>query len=343
MKTAIGILGGLLTFLALSFLLVAAALGARIDTPPTGGGNGLNNKVPAAYHPWITKASEVCKEPELTPPLLAAQLHQESGFHTDAHSDAGAEGPAQFMPGTWATWGRDDDHNGRSDPHDIGDAVMAQGRFMCSLIHKAKNSAIEGDPRGLALAGYNAGWAAVEKHQGIPPYQQTRHYVHIILATMPLYSDGGIKVTGTDDESRALRRALGQVGVPYAWGGGDGGGPTRGYCDGTNGYLDGTCVARFTTGFDCSGLVQYAYWPYTQLPRRADQQYDATSNHPVSRHDLRQGDLVFWAHRDGHIYHVALYAGHGKIVEAPRTGKKVQVIAMSKAMPAADYKGATRP
>ncbi|MDW4903027.1 lytic murein transglycosylase [Streptomyces californicus] len=59
---------------------------------------------------------------------LAAPCQCPAGFDAQAGSHAGAQGPAQFIPGTWATWGRDADGNGRNDPRDIGDAVTAPCR-----------------------------------------------------------------------------------------------------------------------------------------------------------------------------------------------------------------------
>ncbi|MCJ0870201.1 C40 family peptidase [Streptomyces sp. AP-93] len=117
-----------------------------------------------------------------------------------------------------------------------------------------------------------------------------------------------------------------------------------GFCDGTNGYLNGSCSASVTVGFDCSSLVQYAYWSAIQLPRVADRQYRATSHHPVSRDQLQPGDLLFWSHGSTNsIYHVAMYAGDGNVLHAPRTGKFVEVVPLSSAMPERDYYGATRP
>ncbi|MFF4648045.1 C40 family peptidase [Streptomyces sp. NPDC001389] len=288
----------------------------------------------------------------MTPALLASQLFHESGFKTirkEATSWANAQGPAQFVPGTWATWGRDEDGNGDNSPWDIGDAVMAQGRMMCSLLRDAKRSGYGGDPRALALAGYNAGWGAVDAYHGVPPRSfargETYDYVQEILRDIPRFEGpGGLRVSGSGSGPDALRRAATQLGVPYSWGGGEPSGPTTGFCDGINGYLNGSCSASVTAGFDCSSLVQYAYWPSLQLPRVASDQYGATSHHPVSRSDLRPGDLLFWSHGGaGSIYHVAFYAGDGNVLQAPRTGRNVEILPISQAMPEGDYFGATRP
>ncbi|MER7117688.1 C40 family peptidase [Streptomyces goshikiensis] len=82
---------------------------------------------------------------------------------------------------------------------------------------------------------------------------------------------------------------------------------------------------------------------HTQLPRTAAAQYEATAHRPVSRGELLPGDRLFWAHRNGSIYQFGLYAGSGRVLHAPRTGCTVEVAPVDSAMPAADYRGATRP
>lgn len=349
MKVLKGCLLAVAAITAAAFGLLGVLVTQDANATEISGSTGLKG-VPAEFRPWILKASRECKHSELAPALLAAQLKQESGFSTSRStvSDANAQGPAQFLPGTWATWGRDADGDGTADPFDIADAVMAQGRFMCSLIGQAKSSGISGDVRALALAGYNAGWGAVERFRGVPPRSfadgQTYNYVKLILAMMKQFEGSdSLTVTGSGTEADALRKAATGIGTPYAYGGGGPSGPSTGFCDGTNGYLGGVCVADNTVGFDCSSLVQYAYWPDVKLPRTAAAQYGATVDNAVSRADLKPGDLMFWAHRDGFIYHVAMYAGDGKILQAPRTGKNVEVVALSSGMPASDYYGATRP
>ncbi len=84
-------------------------------------------------------------------------------------------GPAQFMPGTWASYGRDYDGDGRVDVNSIGDAVMAQGHYMCTIADTIDgwigDGGVVSAPNGrteLYLAGYNAGEGAVLNSGGIP-------------------------------------------------------------------------------------------------------------------------------------------------------------------------------
>lgn len=148
-------------------------------------GTGLaETGIPAEVVPWILRSAEQC--PDLSAPLLAAQLDAESGFRTDVRSSAGAEGIAQFMPSTWDTYGRDADGDGLADPFSVGDAVMAQGRYMCALFKAV--TAYDGDRTRLALAAYNAGPRNVAAFAGVPPYAETRAYITSILASITTFT-----------------------------------------------------------------------------------------------------------------------------------------------------------
>jgi cell wall-associated NlpC family hydrolase len=61
----------------------------------------------------------------------------------------------------------------------------------------------------------------------------------------------------------------------------------------------------------------------------------------VARTALRAGDLLFYA-TSGHVHHVSIYAGSGKMVQAPRNGLPVQTIPTSTAAYAREYAGARR-
>ena len=73
------------------------------------------------------------------------------------------------------------------------------------------------------------------------------------------------------------------------------------------------------SGFDCSGLVQYAYAKAgIEIPRTTYSQYGI--GEPVSRSELQPGDLLFF----DHVGHVGMYVGGGRFIHAPHTGTVVQ-------------------
>jgi len=133
-----------------------------------GDGRGvLPSFVPAALHAPIVRASQRWN---VGAALLAAQLYAESGFNPFARSSAGAQGIAQFMPGTAAAYGLD-------DPFDAAAAIDAQAHLMRDLLRRFGSVP-------LALAAYNAGPGAVESCGCIPPYPETRAYVAKILGLL---------------------------------------------------------------------------------------------------------------------------------------------------------------
>jgi cell wall-associated NlpC family hydrolase len=101
---------------------------------------------------------------------------------------------------------------------------------------------------------------------------------------------------------RAARVALKAVGVPYRWG--------------------GTSPSR---GFDCSGLV---YWAYRHVGVALPHSSYALAGEgrAVRTSRLRAGDLLFfWGHG-----HVGLYVGHGRMVHAPHAGERVEVVRLAR-------------
>ncbi|MFD0409957.1 NlpC/P60 family protein [Kitasatospora sp. NPDC127116] len=339
--------------MVLVFAVGTAAIGGTSSESVSGGGGGNGQglkgdaPVPASYLPWIKKAADLCPEDE-SPSLIAAQLWAESGFQDrDGPPTASgtAKGPAQFIDSTWVTYGRDDDGSGTASPHDVGDAVMALGRYMCSLFGQAKASSYPGGADALALAGYNAGWGAVQKYNGVPPYRETSDYVAKIQAKAAewrVLAEAPPPVTGSGAGADAVRKATAYLGLPYVWGGGSPAGPSVGFCDDKNGWLNGTCFASSHSGFDCSSLVQASWWQSVKLPRTAGDQYTATASRPVPMGSLAPGDLIFYSHSGSGAdsYHVVMYYGDGKVIEAPKTGKQVQIVPL---YTTGGLVGATRP
>ena len=102
--------------------------------------------------------------------LLAAQIMAESNFNPLAVSPAGAQGIAQFMPGTAAGYGL-------HDPFDAPAAIDAQAHLMSDLLKQFGQIP-------LALAAYNAGPAPVAACRCVPPYPETKAYVARILGLL---------------------------------------------------------------------------------------------------------------------------------------------------------------
>ncbi len=100
--------------------------------------------------------------------------------------------------------------------------------------------------------------------------------------------------------SEIVIRALSLIGAPYRYGGS---GPTA---------------------FDCSGLVRYVHEEIgIEVPRTAAEQFRAAT--PVKMDDLVPGDLLFFKIAGKRISHVAIYAGSGRFVHAPQTGRAIEM------------------
>lgn len=167
-------------------LLLVLTLGVVVLPRPVAAAAAVGSAVPKEYRELIKAPGAKC--PEITAPLLAAQLDAESNFNPRAVSRVGAMGIAQFMPGTWKYFARDIDGNGRASAFDPADAIDAQARHMCELYEKAARSGLEGHRVELALAGYNAGWGAVLKYRGIPRYRETQAYVRRVMGSVQRFT-----------------------------------------------------------------------------------------------------------------------------------------------------------
>ena len=108
-----------------------------------------------------------------------------------------------------------------------------------------------------------------------------------------------------------IKRAMSVIGTPYSWGGGNAAGASRGIDSGAG-----------TVGFDCSGLVLYAFaGAGIKLPHYSGSQYQMGRQIPSSQ--MRRGDVIFWG--PGGSQHVAIFLGNGQMIEAPYTGSFVKI------------------
>jgi cell wall-associated NlpC family hydrolase len=334
----------LLMALGVGFVMTPVALGLGVvlliatfsddDTSvgnPIGGLRIGEGGVPSAYAPLILQAAADCSE-GLSPAVLAAQLKQESGFNPSASSGVGAQGIAQFMPGTWATWGVDGNHDGKKDVWDPADAIPAQGRFMCSLLKKAKaHPDYNGAPIELALAAYNAGWGRVDQYKGVPPPSfaggQTYHYVQNIMKMSAAFAAPASSEDGTLPAGYELPAGTPkQVRIAVAWALKQRGGWY---------HLGGDCTDALGKDpahwCDCSSLVQQAYRAAgIGIPRTTYEQVNVGTQVDIDH--PKPGDLVFNPGSDGSDAspgHVGMYIGDGLLIEAPRTGLKTRIVTYS--------------
>lgn len=122
--------------------------------------------------------------------------------------------------------------------------------------------------------------------------------------------------------SVAIKRLKQQLGKPYIWGG-----------------------ETPDTGFDCSGLVNYAYNHLLnrKLPRTAHAMFVDNGLKRVSQKQLKRGDLLFFSIRtQDKADHVGVYLGGGEFIQAPRTGLTIRISQLSDSYWQNHYLGAKR-
>jgi len=100
--------------------------------------------------------------------LVRAVARAESALHPSAVSPKGAQGVMQLMPGTAKELGV-------RNPLDPGENIDAGARLLRQLLEKYDGHVAE------ALAAYNAGQDAVARHNGVPPYRETRGYIRKVV------------------------------------------------------------------------------------------------------------------------------------------------------------------
>jgi hypothetical protein len=128
------------------------------------------------------------------PPIIGLRLDGSPGLAAIRDTDGGAYdgdvtwdravGPMQFIPGTWRRWASDGNSDGRSDPHNVHDAAVAAGRYLCA------------GGRDLSTPG---GLRA-----GVLSYNHSEHYLNTVQKWMDVYRTGAVAfpdVSGAPDSA----------------------------------------------------------------------------------------------------------------------------------------------
>lgn len=121
---------------------------------------------------------------------------------------------------------------------------------------------------------------------------------------------------------KAMATLMKQLGKPYVWGG-----------------------TSPINGFDCSGLVYFAYHDLLNegMPRTANGMYRRARGKVIAQNQLRRGDLIFFhIHSQQNADHVGVYLGDGKFIESPRTGEDIRISTLDEPFWQDHYLGAKR-
>jgi peptidoglycan DL-endopeptidase CwlO len=187
----------------------------------------------------------------------------------------------------------------------IGSQLSRQQRLLSSIKGEIEQLIAQQHARQLALAR-----AAQSRYTAIAQQQA------LALQETPVGASaaaGDASVAPPSQYGGVVGIAMRYLGTPYVWGGASPG------------------------GFDCSGLVAYAYGQMgVSLPHYTGAQWNVGV--PVSRSDLQAGDLVFF----NGLGHVGIYIGGGQFIHAPHTGDVVKISSLGESWYASTYVGARR-
>ncbi|MER6075474.1 bifunctional lytic transglycosylase/C40 family peptidase [Streptomyces sp. NPDC001817] len=245
---------------------------------------------------------------DITPPIIGPRLDgsgtggnttpvydtDHGRYDGDTQYDR-AVGPMQFLPSTWAGIGQDGNNDGIKNPNNAFDAALTTAVYLCGT----GTSDLSDDAQlRQAILRYNHSGDYADKVIG---------YIHQYDTLAPAVTTNNTDVGGS--AGAVIAAALKEQGIPYVWGGGDINGPTGG-------------------GFDCSGLMVYAFYQGAHITLPRTSQAMRTIGTSVPRDQMQPGDLIVF-NNDGNWGHVGLYLGGGQMVNAPRPGKNVETTAVS--------------
>ncbi len=235
---------------------------------------------------------------QVSPPIIGPAIDGSPGFAaipdpSQPDGWAHALGPMQFLSTTWRAWGVVSPERPPTATPDVHNAWDA--------IYSA----------ALYLCGGRS--QLDDLHAAVLRYNRSEEYFRQVMAKAEAYGVGaddplaGETFAGSGEA--AVAAAMTQLGVPYVWGG-----MTPG------------------VGFDCSGLVQWAFAQAGVTLPRTTQQQVLVGVDVTDLAELRPGDLVFTKSLRGGVTvergHVAIYAGGNQVIVAPRTGDVIKLRAL---------------
>ncbi|MEJ3743145.1 M23 family metallopeptidase [Actinomycetes bacterium KLBMP 9797] len=198
LAAVLAVIVGLVAFVSSGAATMLAA-SSTLAQAPTGGGQLNVDAIPAHARylaAWVVRAGSIC--PQISPPMIAAQIDLESSWdanavaHNPPENGGDAIGIAQFQLGTWATWGGDYDHDGRNAPDDPEDAIYAMGRLMCDLVAWADRNIgtglLDGNPLDIAWAGYFCGRGCILDAGGVPAAGLAHDYPQQVRSRIDKYT-----------------------------------------------------------------------------------------------------------------------------------------------------------
>ncbi|HWF20720.1 MAG TPA: NlpC/P60 family protein [Acidimicrobiales bacterium] len=292
MRTAGAIGGGLVLVAMVLAIAAVAGLASLVGLGSTMPSSSLTPSaqaladIPSSYLQSYQAAAATC--PGLPWTVLAGIGEAETGQGRDTQiSSAGAEGPMQFEPATFAEYDEPVPPGGVNppSPFDPVDAIYAAARLLCT----------DGARDGVNISG------------AIYAYNHDQSYVARVLSYAATYAapaPAPVPASTGPAAATAINYALDQIGTPYLWGG-----ETPG------------------VGFDCSGLTQAAYGAVgITIPRTSEEQWTALPHvalDDLQPGDL----VFFDPGEDvpGLPGHVGIYLGNDQMVDAPYTGVDVRI------------------
>ena len=262
--------------------------GTHTDTAVSGAAAGA---IPPGWVQWAQEAT-AANCPGLSPTVLLAIGEVETTWGTSSlpgvHSGAnyaGAEGPMQFEPATFAQYATSVP-NQPPNIYDPQDALFAAAKMLCA----------DGAPANLS--------------QAIFAYNHASWYVREVLADAQKLSATTTAATIPGQAGKLVSAAMAQLGVPYAWGAQN---PGSGFdCSGLVDW------ALQKAGYQLSGLGTAGSHGDT-----AQELYNLTASHPAPS-PLAPGDLVFFGASTATVQHVGIYIGGGEMVDAPNASSTVR-------------------